>query len=138
MLEEFSGTDGPGGGVLGETDARVVIDGFWRGEENDAAGGGLKDGTEELPADAVALVGGANAEVRAVGDVGKVSEAAGRADEGIAVPGGGGEVGVLEHEADSLGVVEGTAFAESGGVEEVNVLIDGEGVVDLIVHLAIR
>lgn len=124
--------------MLGEADSGVVVDGLRRREQDDAAGGGFQDFHQEEPADALALVGGPDAEVGAISDEGKVGEAAGGAEEGVAVPGRGEEVGMLEHLADGLPVVYGAAFPEGGGVEQVDVLIDGQGGVDSKEHLAIR
>jgi hypothetical protein len=116
--------------VLGEPDVGVIIDCFGCGEENDpgvrsAEFPGLAD---EFFADSLALVGEADGEVGEVGAVGEVGEGAGDADEVCGVPCGDDQIGIVQHFGHALTVVGGAAFAESGGVIEVDHLVESDGV----------
>lgn len=120
--------------MLREADAGVVVDRLRGGEEDDATGSSFLNLAKEFLADTLALDGFADTEVAAVSDVSEISEAAGGPGEGVAVPRGNEEIGVVEHLLDCVPIGDGPPFSESGGVEQFDVLVGSETAVCAVLH----
>lgn len=120
-----------------EPQLRVVLVGLRRSQQHDHAflsepAPGLPD--QPFP-DALPLVLGIDRQIRQIGDVAEVRQGAGDADQAVAVPGGDGQAGVLQHAGEDVGPVDRPAFAQGRPPVEVDGSFDADGGVVAVVDV---
>ena len=81
-----------------ETNARVIVHGFWRREQNQRRAAALGAGSpDQFAANALPLMRHAHGEIRKISRVAEIAETARNADQQVAVPGGHHQIRIAQH-----------------------------------------